>query len=449
MMEKVQKPIIEVSLDTELDLVIAYKKAMQLAEISGLNFTDQTKFATAVSEISRNALVHVGKGEICFYIIQEGPGFFIEAIVQDKGPGIKDLGALLKKLETQAGGQKTGIVNCRRLTDRFEMDSTEKEGTRVRIGRRLPSSHPPINHMILSGWRKHFSQLAPISPYDELKRQNILLLKTLEELRQSRTQIQEQLEENQVLHLELENNYHKIKQFSDDNARQNELLLKRNEELDEFAHIVSHDLKSPLNNLKSSLQLMELGQMDQGKTAAVFKGQLQKMDNLIQSVLTYSRAGHEQVEKATVDVGSLLKEIESSLVRPKGFCIEMESNFPVVFTEKIFLYQIFSNLLSNAIKYNDKENGRVVVGYEQNEEGEFTFFVEDNGPGIPLKKREKVFKIFTILENTRKEDSTGIGLAIVKKIINEKGGNIWIEEARAEEGVGSRFCFTWPAELVQ
>ncbi|WP_017729743.1 ATP-binding protein [Nafulsella turpanensis] len=448
MMEEVQKPIIEVSLDTELDLVIAYKKAMQLAEISGLNFTEQTKFATAVSEISRNALVHVGKGDIKFYITKDGQSFFIEAIVHDSGPGIKDLGSLLKKLELQTGGQRTGLVNCKRLSDKFEMDSSEEEGTCVRIGRRLPGSHPPINHMILSGWRKHFSQLAPISPYDELKRQNILLLKTLEELRVKKTQAQEQLEEIQVLHLELENNYHKNKQLSDDYARQNELLLKRNEELDEFAHIVSHDLKSPLNNLKGTLKLMEMGQIDQEKTVVVFKGQLQKMENLIQSVLAYSRAGHEKLEKTTVDVGELLKEMENNIVLPEGFTLEIERNFPVLFTEKIFLYQIFSNLLSNALKYNDKVEGRIIVGYEQNETGDFCFFVEDNGPGIPLKKREKVFKIFTVLENTKKADSTGIGLAIVKKIITEKGGKIWIEEAKAP-GEGSRFCFTWPAELVQ
>lgn len=448
-MEKVQKPIIEVLLDTELDLVIAYKKAMQLAEISGLNFTDQTKFATAVSEISRNALVHVGKGEIRFYITKEGAGFFIEAVVNDNGPGIKDLGALLKKLETQPGGQRTGIVNCKRLSDKFEMDSTEEGGTCVRVGRRLPSNHPPINHMILSGWRKHFSQLAPISPYDELKRQNNLLLKTLEELRVKRSQAQEQLEEIQALNLELENNYDKIKQLSRDYARQNELLVKRNEELDEFAHIVSHDLKSPIHNMRGMLKLLELGRVnDQEKVFSVFKEQLQKMDTLITSILSYSRAGHEKVERSEVDLGKLLNELEKDLVRPVNFSIEIENNFPSLFTERIFLYQVFSNLLSNAIKYNNKQEGKIKVGYEQTRTGDFYFFVEDNGPGVPTRKREKVFKMFAVLEKTKKEDSTGIGLAIVKKIINEKGGDIWITDAVSWES-GSRFCFTWPEEVIQ
>ena len=448
MMEKVHKPIIEVSLDTELDLVIAYKKAMQLAEISGLNFTDQTKFATAVSEISRNALVHVGKGEIKFFITKEGPAYYIEAVVNDTGPGIKDLGALLKKLGSQVGGQRTGIINCKRLSDKFEMDSSEEGGTCVRVARRLPASHPPINHMIISGWRKHFSQLAPISPYDELKRQNHLLLKTLEELRQKKSQAQKQLEEIQALHLELENNYDKIKQLSNDYARQNELLLKRNEELDEFAHVVSHDLKSPINNLRGLLELLEMGKMDdREKVFSLFKDQLQKMDVLIHSILAYSRAGHEKVEKTEVKVGELLGELKKSLARPESLGIEIESNFPTLYTERIFLYQVFSNLLTNAIKYNDQAEGKIKVGYEQMNTGEICYFIEDNGPGIAPQKREKVFKMFTVLEHTKKEDSTGIGLAIVKKIINEKGGDIWIEDATSWE-TGSKFCFTWPGELV-
>ena len=282
MEEKVQKPIIEVSLERELDLVVAYKKAMQLAEISGLNFTEQTKFATAVSEICRNALVHGGGGMSSFYISQDGPLFFIEAVVSDAGPGIKNLSPLLEKLNPLQDGQRSGIFNCRRLSDKFEINSSENSGTCVRIAKRLHANHPPINHMILAGWRKHFSQLIPASPYDELKHQNHLLLKTLEELKQSRFQAQEQLDQIQLLNSELEQKNETLLRFSDDYARQNDLLKKRNEELDEFAHIVSHDLKGPIRNLKGLVQLMEI---DRAKSPqemiSLFKGQLRKMESLI------------------------------------------------------------------------------------------------------------------------------------------------------------------------
>ncbi len=449
MEEKVQKPIVEVSLDRELDLVVAYKKAMQLAEISGLNFTEQTKFATAVSEICRNALMHAKGGMVSFYIAQEGANFFIEAVVTDKGPGIKNIKSLLERLDLQVDGQRSGIYNCKRLSDRFDMESSEQSGTRVRIGRRLAANHPPINHMILAGWRKHFSQLAPASPYDELKRQNHLLLKTLEELRISKDQTQEQLEQIQSLNKELEKNYQRIRQLSADYARQNELLMKRNEELDEFAHVVSHDLKGPLRNIKGLVQLMEMGRAkSMEETTTMLKGQLQKMESLIENVLTYSRTGHEKIDKSAVNMDVLLHDLVVGLSRPEHFHIEIEPNFPVIFTEEIFIFQIFSNLLINAIKYNDKPDGRAKIGYEPSSiSGEFYYYVEDNGLGIPKDKREKVFKIFTVLHQVEGVDSTGIGLAIVKKIIQEKGGQIWIEDSK-HWAEGCRFCFTWPAEMV-
>jgi signal transduction histidine kinase len=449
MEEKLQKPIVEVSLDRELDLVVAYKKAMQLAEISGLNFTEQTKFATAVSEIGRNALTHAGGGNASFYITKEGNSYYVEAVISDTGPGIKNLGALLEKISAHPNGQRTGIYNCKRLSDRFEMDSSEGSGTCVRIGRRLAPSHPPINHMILAGWRKHFSQLAPTSPYDELKRQNDLLLKTLEELRLSKAQTQEQLEEIQNLHLELELNYSHIQQLSNERAQQNVLLMKRNEELDEFAHIVSHDLKGPLSNLKALVQLMEKGKArNPAETMGMMNSQLKKMEVLIENVLTYSRTGHEKLEKKPVNMNKLLHELVAGLSRPQNFIIEIEADFPVIYSEEILVYQVFSNLLINAIKYNDKEAGHIKVGYEPSEnKGEFYYYVEDNGLGIPADKREKVFKIFTVLHRLKGIESTGIGLAIVKKIILEKGGNIWVEDPKSGTE-GSRFCFIWPAEIV-
>ena len=119
------------------------------------------------------------------------------------------------------------------------MDSTVGKGTCVKIARRLPVNHPPINRLILSGWRKHFSQMSPISPYDELKSQNHLLIKILEELRLKESQTAEQLQEINSLNTELEYNYAKIKELSNEYAKQNQLLLKRNGELDEFAHVLS------------------------------------------------------------------------------------------------------------------------------------------------------------------------------------------------------------------
>nr|WKN37390.1 sensor histidine kinase [Tunicatimonas sp. TK19036] len=446
-MNKPEAPITEVILENELDLILAHKKAMKLAEVSGLSFTDQTKFTTAVSEICRNVLVHADKGDVKFRIIQHGLEYCVEAIITDQGPGIKDVESLLNASSSLHGNRKNGIINSQKLSDVFEIKSRLAEGTQVCIGKKLPSGHPPINPLILSGWRKYFSELSPISPYDELKKQNHRLLQTLEELKSQKNQTQEKLEEIQRLNQELKSNYEQISQLSDDIARQNSLLKKRNEDLDGFAYIVSHDLKSPISNLQGLLRMLEEGRLQPERGIPMFKGQLDKVEKLISNILSYSRAGHEQVDKTAVDLNQLIHEIIGELQQPENFSIELEHPLPTLLTEEILIYQIFSNLLTNAVKYNDKPEGRVKIGTSNTPEGAFYYYVEDNGPGIPEGKRESVFKMFTVLQKIDGVDSSGLGLAIIKKIIGERGGEIWVQNS-AFSAMGSRFCFTWPAETI-
>lgn len=449
-MNKVNKspePIIEVTLDTEFDLVIAHKKAMKLAEICGMNFTDQTKFATAVSEICRNALIFAKKGIVNLFVSKDDKGYLVEALVKDEGPGIKNLKPLLEKLNQTEITENSGIFNCKRLSHKLAIESSENQGTCVRIGRRIPENHPPINHMILAGWKTYFKELPPISPYDEIKRQNQLLLETLEELKAQKKQTTDQLEEIQVLNNELELNYDKLKQLSDDYELQNKLLEKRNVELDEFAYVVSHDLKAPIKNMYGLLGLIESGKLnDHKQISSIFNNQLQKIEGLINSILTYSRAGHSHVDKKEVDLNVVVDELAKTIETPKNLQIEIVGKLPVLFAEEIFLYQIYSNLLTNAVKYNDQEEGKIKVGHHENEKGKKVFFVEDNGRGIPAKKRDKVFQMFYMMQNNSGPESTGIGLAIVKKIINEKGGEIWIENPQFSD-TGIRFCFTWPEQV--
>lgn len=447
-MKNRQEPITEVTLENELDIVLAYKKAIKLGEVSGLSFTDQTKFTTAVSEICRNVLVHADRGIVKFYITNQGSDYLIEAIVTDQGPGIPDIKALLETTDARPGSQNSGVINSKKLSDVFDIESRPGEGTQIRIGRKLSANHPPINAMILSGWRKHFSELSPISPYDELKKQNHRLLQTLEELKSQKNQTQNKLEEIQTLNKELESNYQQIKQLSEEAVKQNQLLEKRNEELDGFAYIVSHDLKAPIANLQGLLQMVEEGRLKQEDVIKLFGGQLQKVERLISNILTYSRAGHEEVEKKEVNLNQLVTEIITDLPRPESFSIELENELPTQFTEEIFIFQIFSNLLTNAIKYNDKPKGCVKIGSSSTPEGEYYFYVEDNGPGIPVAKREIVFNMFTVLKKIKGVNSSGLGLAIVKKIISERGGRIWVQEATFYN-TGSRFCFIWPAQVIK
>lgn len=222
-------------------------------------------------------------------------------------------------------------------------------------------------------------------------------------------------------------------------------LEKINKELDQFAYIVSHDLKAPLraiNNLAEWIaeDLAEI--MDDGtkKNISLLKGRIGRMESLINGILNYSRAGRMKAESIEIPMNTFLEDIVSNLSPPEHFVIQIQEDLPIVEAERVSFEQVFSNFISNAIKYNSNENPIVKIGYED-KDSMHCFFVEDNGPGISKDFHEKVFAIFQTLQARDSVESTGVGLAIVKKIVEEKGGNVWLE---SEEGNGAKFLFTFP-----
>lgn len=220
-----------------------------------------------------------------------------------------------------------------------------------------------------------------------------------------------------------------------------------NKELDQFAYIVSHDLKAPLraiNNLSMWIEEDLEGKLE-GDTQHQFnllRGRVSRLEDLINGILSYSRAGRISVNPSTVKVKALLEGIIEMLSPPEEFKISIPDELPTLTTERIALEQIFSNFISNAIKYN--KNPKPTVKITCKEQGDFyKFGVADNGDGIEPEFHEKIFVIFQTLEARDKVESTGVGLAIVKKIIDEKGGEVWVE---SEKGKGATFYFTWPKE---
>jgi PAS domain S-box-containing protein len=221
-------------------------------------------------------------------------------------------------------------------------------------------------------------------------------------------------------------------------------LEKSNKELDQFAYIVSHDLKAPLRaimNLSQWLQedLEPTLSDDSKKNLDMLKNRTFRMEALITGILEYSKVGRSKIQAELVDVSVLISDVLESLIPPKHIKIET-SKMPLLMAPKIMLFQIFSNLVGNAIKYNDKEQGLIKI-HTQDLEDCYEFTIEDNGPGISKEFHEKVFAIFQTLQSRDKKESTGVGLTIVKKIVEEQGGKIWIE---SEEGSGTKFIFQWP-----
>ncbi|HTF17594.1 MAG TPA: ATP-binding protein [Chryseolinea sp.] len=223
------------------------------------------------------------------------------------------------------------------------------------------------------------------------------------------------------------------------------LLRRKNEELNQFAHIVSHDLKGPLRGIDNVVSWIEEDhRLDLPPKVreyiSLIKGRLSRAENLLNGILSYSRVGREVQALEMVNVNELLREVQDYLPDKPSTQLIIQPGMPVLHTERLPLLQIFSNLISNAVKYNDDPQPRVKVYYD--DVGEFyRFFVEDNGPGIAKSYHEKIFMIFQTLQERDLFESTGVGLAIVKKILTERKLDI---ELISSPGSGSTFIFSWP-----
>jgi signal transduction histidine kinase len=223
------------------------------------------------------------------------------------------------------------------------------------------------------------------------------------------------------------------------------LLQRKNEELGQFAHIVSHDLKAPLRGIDNIVTWIVEDHANEltpkvAEYVSLIKGRLVRAENLIQGILLYARVGRELPAKEEVDLNALISEVIESVAPESSLQISIQNNLPVIFTEKIPLQQVLTNLISNAIKYHDKAQGNIDVTF-QNTIDHYVFSVSDNGPGIDKNYHEKIFMIFQTLQERDTFESTGVGLAIVKKILDDRKQSIKLISAPGE---GSTFIFTWP-----
>ena len=223
------------------------------------------------------------------------------------------------------------------------------------------------------------------------------------------------------------------------------LLQRKNEELGQFAHIVSHDLKAPLRGIDNVVTWIEEDHAQEltpkvKEYVSLIKGRLIRAENLIQGILLYARVGRDLPEREDVDLNMLLQETIENIAPESHVLVEVQKDLPVILTERIPLQQVLSNLVSNAIKYHDKTEGKIWINF-RNEPSHYTFIVKDNGPGIDRVYHEKIFQIFQTLQERDSFESTGVGLAIVKKILDDRKQTITVISS---PGNGSTFVFTWP-----
>jgi signal transduction histidine kinase len=218
-------------------------------------------------------------------------------------------------------------------------------------------------------------------------------------------------------------------------------LSHQNEQLNDYAQMVSHDLKAPLINIHTLITWFKEDNeaiLDENSVVPLNEVlfNVERLDFLVKGILDYSTIDSQKSENQNINLNSLIQDVLKLILIPKNTSIKVQDNLPIL-TGNIWKFsQLFQNLIQNAIKYNNKKNKSIEIGFTE-KGNQYQFFVKDNGIGIESAYFEKIFKVFTKLEST--SSSSGIGLSIVKKIVTFYNGEIWIESKEEE---GTTFYFT-------
>lgn len=288
-----------------------------------------------------------------------------------------------------------------------------------------------------------------------------------EELERLNEQLKEQAMEVETQSEELSAQNEELVALTDEQRRTNEALqdaLARAEaareeaarsaavaeeaygELDQFAYVASHDLKAPLRGIANLAQWIQddLGEQLGAESAEhmrLLQGRVHRMEALIDGILAYSRASRAVSKPEQVDVGQLVHDVVELLATGESVTTELPAEMPTVEAERVKLQQVFMNLIGNAVKFARAARPDPVVRVSWRDTGDaYQFSVSDNGPGIAPEYHERIWGIFQTLEARDKVEGTGIGLSVVKKIVEARGGRVWLESS---PGAGAAFHFTW------
>jgi PAS domain S-box-containing protein len=284
--------------------------------------------------------------------------------------------------------------------------------------------------------------------------EDISVQKQAEELLQQNKEKLENLVEERTLELKnsqiaLLNLVEDLNEESKKLSQSHEHIAHINEELKAFTYSVSHDLKAPLRAISQlsfwlsqdyADKLDEEGQ----KQLSLLIGRVKRLDNLIEGLLQYSRAGKTREKELKLNLNTFIKEIVESLSPKPNITITIKNKLPNFIGDPIRIGQLFQNLIDNAIKYNDKQNIRIHIGSKKIDNF-YEFYIKDNGPGIEEKYFDRIFQIFQRLESRDTLEGTGIGLSLAKRIVQIYGGKMWI---KSKIGVGTTFYFTLPIQKI-
>ena len=439
--------LLSIAVHYEHDVVLARQRARQVAALLGFDTQDQTRIATAVSEIARNAVSYAGGGKVEFRIEGMTPPQLLLIRVSDHGPGIARLSEILEGTYRSATGMGLGIIGARRLVDKFEIGANSDRGTIVTLKKLLPANARVVGAKEIAAIAQALASHKAGGALEEIQRQNQELLVALDELTR-------QKEELTTLNRELEDTnrgvvalYAELDEKADHLRRADELKSK-------FLSNMSHEFRTPVNSIQA-LAWMLLERTDGPLTAeqerqiSFIRRASDDLSELVNDLLDLAKveAGKSVVRPSLFEVSNLFGALRGML-RPLlvsssvSLVFDEPEGIPPLHTDEGKLSQILRNFISNALKFTERGEVRVsarLAGLG----GSIAFDVQDTGIGIATEDQERIFQEFTQIESAiqRRVRGTGLGLPLCRKLAELLGGTVWV---RSTPGVGSTFTAEIP-----
>ena len=447
--------LVTMEIRNERDVVLARQRARSVAAALKFDVQAQTRLATAVSEIARNAFQYAGNGWITFEI-DNGPEKMLIISVRDRGRGIANLDEIFAGKYVSKTGMGLGIVGAKRLSDYFHIESSGTEGTVVTLGKTIPGRVSHLSPEELNALLATVERKATEDPYAELQQQNKELMRTLEELQARQMELAQ-------LNRELdETNRGVVALYAELNDKA-DFLQRASELKSHFLSNMSHEFRTPLNSILALSQIL-LDRMDgdlspeQEKQVSFVRRSAQDLTDLVNDLLDLAKveAGKVSIRTTDFSVESLFAALRGML-RPLlaqnssvSLVFEDPVELPELHTDEAKISQILRNFISNALKFTERGEVRVSAYVHGNV---VTFCVADSGIGIASVDQERIFQEWVQVEGKIQKTAkgTGLGLPLSRKLAQLLGGDVYV---KSQVGVGSTFfaalpvCYTGEAEAV-
>lgn len=442
--------LLTLQIQSEPDVVLTRQRTKQLTALLGFDLQEQTRIATAVSEIARNSFQYAGGGKVEFRVEGQAPPQLL-IIIRDTGPGIANLQQVLSGQYTSSTGMGMGITGSRRLMEQFQIESIVGQGTTVVMGKSLPRGAAPLTPQRLQEITNDLIQHSPDNSYAAIQQQNQELLQTLAALRQREEQLNHLNRELEDTNRGVVALYAELDQRADALRRADELKTR-------FLSNMSHEFRTPLNSIISLSRLLldrsdgELS-LEQEKQVNFIRKAASDLSELVNDLLDLAKveAGKTIVQPSHFEISSLFATLRGML-RPLlshnssvTLVFEEPVDVPTLYTDEGKVAQILRNFISNALKFTERGEIRVSARHA---DGQVILAVADTGIGIAEPDQPRIFEDFVQVESYlhKKSQGTGLGLPLSRKLTELLGGTVTLTSSL---GQGSTFAITLPITYAE